>query len=69
MGVFISQNDVLAEKKFFGKFVWKKSKFFNFFKKILIFCPFFEKKNLNLIGVWNYRPYMVQKLTFEKIFS
>ena len=45
MGVFISQNDVLAEKNFFGKFVSKISKFFNFFQKILIFCPFFEKKN------------------------
>ena len=69
MGVFISQNDVLAEKKFFGKFFSKKSKFFYFFPKNPHILAIFEKKFPNLIGVWNYRPYMVQKLTFEKIFS
>ena len=45
MGVFISQNDVLAEKKFFGKFVSKKSKFFNFFQKNPHILSIFWKKN------------------------
>ena len=44
MGVFISQNDGLAEKNFFGKFVSKKSKFFNFFQKNPHILSIFWKK-------------------------
>ena len=45
--------------------------FVNFLRKILIFSrntTYFDQflKNLNMICVWNYRSYVVQKLTFEK---